>query len=162
MGEAVGRANDGFEPLAGGAAARVGKELGAIKTLRLLEVVGRHLHLAGLEAGLKSKTCRCVREEIEMKSFGDALASEVVFSGAEAAGEDEDVRATERIMDSFDEVAGIVSDDSLEADLDTEIVEAGGEEEGVRVLAMRCKHLGTDGDDFSNHSLGRMIALWGA
>ena len=48
----------------------------------------------------------------------------------------------------------VVADDGLEGDLDAEVVEAGGEEEGVGVLPVGREHLGAGGDDFSDHFLG--------
>jgi hypothetical protein len=76
-----------------------------------------------------------------VEGVGDALAGEVVFGGAEAAGEQDDVGAAERDADGFGEVGAVVADDGLEGDGDAEVVETGGEIEGVGVLAMRCEHL---------------------
>ena len=90
--------------------------------------------------------------QIEVKRFSDALASEVIFGRAEAAGEDEDVGTAEGVVDGLYEVAGIVTNDGFEGDGDSEVVKAGGEKEGVGVLTMRCEHLRTDGDDFGDHS----------
>ena len=95
--------------------------------------------------------------EREVEGVGDALAGEVVFGGAEAAGEDDDVGAAEGDADGGGEVVAVVADDGLEGDGDAEVVEAGGEVERVGVLAMRREHLGADGDDFSDH-VGSMVA----
>ena len=85
--------------------------------------------------------------EREVEGLGEALAGEVVFGGAEAAGEKDDVGAGERSVNGGDEMIAVVADDGLEGDDDTEVIEAGGEVEGVGVLTVRGQHLGTDGDD---------------
>ena len=85
--------------------------------------------------------------EGELEGFGEALAGEVVFGGAEAAGEKDDVGAVDGGVDGGAEMLPVVTDDGLERDGDAEVVEAGGEEKRVGVLAMRCQHLGANGDD---------------
>jgi hypothetical protein len=87
--------------------------------------------------------------EGEVEGFGEALAGEVVFGGAEAAGEKDDVGAVDGDVDGGAEMVAIVADDGLERDGDAEVVEAGGEVERVGVLAMRREHLGANGDDLS-------------
>ncbi len=91
----------------------------------------------------------CSRVQIlhSIPGIGEAVAGEVVFGGAKAAGEDEDIGAGEGGADGGGEVPAVVADDSCEGDGDAEVVEAGGEVEGVGVLAMRCEHLGAYGDD---------------
>ncbi len=51
-----------------------------------------------------------------------------------------------------------VADDGFEGDGNAEIVEAGGEIEGVGVLPEGGEHFGADGDDFSDH--GGLDARW--
>ena len=89
--------------------------------------------------------------EREVEGLGEALAGEVVFGGAEAAGEEDDVGAVERDGDGRGEVIAVVADDGLEGDRYAEVVEACGEVEGVGVLGKRREHLGPNGDDFSDH-----------
>ena len=48
-------------------------------------------------------------------------------------------------------MAEVVADDGFEGDLDSEVVEAFGEEERVGVLAEWREHLGTGSNDFSDH-----------
>ncbi len=135
------------EPLAGRAAVEVGQDLGAFDLVGLLGVVGRHLHVAGGEALLEELEDGLVAEEREIEGFGEALAGEVVLGGAEAAGEKDDVGAVDGDVDGGAEMVAIVADDGLERDGDAEVVEAGGEVKRVGVLAMRCQHLGANGDD---------------
>ena len=117
----------------------------------LADVVGWHGHVAGGEAGLEGGEDVGVAVEGEVEDLGEALAGEVVFCGAEASGEEDDVGAAEGDADGGGEVTAVVADDGLEGDGDAEVVEAGGEVEGVGVLAMRREHLGANGDDFCDH-----------
>ena len=151
VGFGVWALEDGVEPLAGGAAVGVGEEGGAVEDVGLADVVGRHGHVAGGEACLEGGEDVGVAVEGEVEDLGEALAGEVVFGGAEAAGEDDDVGAGEGDANGGGEVSAVVADDGLEGDGDAEVVEAGGEVEGVGVLAMRREHLGADGDDFCDH-----------
>jgi hypothetical protein len=146
-----GAREDGVEELAGSGAVGVGEEDGTLEDIGLTDVVGGHGDVAGGEAGLEGGEYGGVAVEGEVEDLGEALAGEVVFSGAEAAGEENDVGAAEGDADGAGEVAAVVADDGLEGDRDAEVVEAGGEVEGVGVLAMRGEHLGADGDDFGDH-----------
>jgi len=91
--------------------------------------------------------------ELDAERVGDAVAREVVFGGTESAGGDDDVSAGERDADGGGEVRGVVAEDGLEGDGNTERVETVGEEERVGVGAVRRQHLGADGDDFSDHGI---------
>ena len=111
----------------------------------------RHGGGAGVEGGDQ----RGVAADCEREGFGDGFAGEVVFRGAEAAHEDEDVDAGEGGADGVDEVLAAVADDGLEGDGDADFVEFLGEIEGVGVLAEGGEHLGADGDDFGFHRTDR-------
>ena len=78
---------------------------------------------------------RGVAAQRERERFGDGFAGEVVFRGAEAAHEDEDVGAAEGGADGVDEVLCAVADDGFEGDGDADLVELLSEVEGVGVLA---------------------------
>ena len=155
---AGGRGPEGVAPLAGGAAVAVGEELGAVDDLGLLFVVGRHGDAARGETFVERGDGVGVFVELDAERVGDAVAREVVFGGAEAAGGDDDVGARERDADGGGEVLAVVADDGLEGDGDAEVVEAFGEEEGVGVGAVRRQHLRADSDDFSDHVVGWMLA----
>lgn len=135
------------QPLAGGAAVGVGQDGGAFDLVGLLGVVGRHGHVTGGEALAQEFEEGFVAVEREVEGLGEALAGEVVFGGAEAAGEEDDVGAVEGDIDGRAEVVAVVADDGLEGYGDAEVVEAGGEVEGVGVLTVRREHLGANGDD---------------
>ena len=138
---------------AGSAAVLVFEDGSAVEDVGLLGVVGRHDHLAGGETFVECGENGVVGVEADAKRGGDGFAGEVVFGGAEAAGEDDDVGARECDEGGAGEVREIVADDGLEGDLDAEVVEAVGEVEGVGVLAEGREHLGAGGDDFSDHVL---------
>jgi len=122
------------KPLAWGRAVGVGQDGCALKDVGLLEVVGRHgdapLGGAGVEGGDELG----VAAEGEGERFGDGFAGEVVFSGAEAAHDGENVDAAEGGADGGDEVLAAVADDGLEGDGDAYFVEPFCEIEGVGVL----------------------------
>ena len=71
------------------------RTVGAVEDVGLLGVVGRHDHLAGGEAFVERGEDGVVGVEVDAERGGDGLAGEVVFGGAEAAGEDDDVGAGE-------------------------------------------------------------------
>src|SRR6202042_1291925 len=89
--------------------------------------------------------------QLEVKRGGGGFAGKIVFGGAEAAGEDDDVGAGDSDGGGAGEMREVVADDGLEGDLYAEVVEAVGEVEGVGVLTEGREHLGTDSDDFSDH-----------
>ncbi len=91
--------------------------------------------------------------ELEAEGGGDGFAGEVVFGGAEAAGEEDDVSALEGDAGGGGEVRERVADDGFEGDGDAEVVELRGEEEGVGVLPEGREHLGAGSDDFSDHKV---------
>ena len=139
------------EPLAGGAAVGVGEDGCAFEDVGLLEVVLRHGDAPGGGAGVEGGDLRGVAAEGEGEGFGYGFAGEVVFGGAEAAHEDENVDAAEGGVDGVDEVFAAVADDGFEGDGDSDFVEFSSEIEGVSVLAGGGEHLGADGDDFRFH-----------
>ena len=116
-----------------------------------MALLGGMTMLARGEAFVERGEDGVVGVELDAERGGDGFAGEVVFGGAEAAGEDDDVGAGERDASGAGEVREVVADDGLEGDRDAEVVEAVGEVEGVGVLAEGRQHLGAGGDDFSDH-----------
>ena len=106
----------------------------------------------------RAATCIGVAAEGERESFGDGFAGEIVFGGAEAAHEDENVNAAEGGVDGVDEILAAVADDGFEGDGNAELVEFFREIEGVGVLAEGGEHLGADGDDFTFHKKWLVIS----
>ena len=152
-GFAVWSRHRGVEVLAGRAAVFVVEDDCAVEDVGLLRVVGRHHHLARGEAFVESGEDGVVGVKADVECGGGGLAGEVVFGGAEAAGEDDDVGAGDGDEGGAGEMGEVVADDGLEGDLDAEVVEALGEVEGVGVLAEGREHLGASCDDFSDHGL---------
>jgi hypothetical protein len=58
-------------------------------------------------------------------------------------------------------VIQVVANDRLERDTDPKFVEAAGEEEGIRVLAVRSQHLRANGDDFRDHRFSLALGFAG-
>ena len=149
----LGGVEDGVEPLAGGAAVGVFEEDGAVEDVGLFGVVGGHGDLAGGESLVERGEDGGVGAEVDVECGGGGFAGEVVFGGAEAAGEDDDVGAGDGDGGGAGEVREVVADDGLEGDLYAEVVEAVGEVEGVGVLTVGREHLGAGSDDFSDHGV---------
>ena len=124
MGSPFRAGNGGVEVLAGGAAVFVFEDRGAVEDVGLLGVVGRHDHLAGGEALVEGGEDCVVGVKVEVERGGYGFAGEVVFGGAEAAGEDDDVGAGDCDAWRRGEVGEVVADDGFEGDLDAEVVEA--------------------------------------
>src|ERR1700722_19852301 len=103
--------NDGVEILAGGAAVFVFKDGGSVEDVGLLGVVGRHDHLPGGEALVELGEDGGVGVYLDAESGSGGFAGEVVFSGAEAAGEDDDVGAVDLDGGGAGEVGEVVADD---------------------------------------------------
>src|SRR3974377_201489 len=82
---------------------------------------------------------------------GGGLASEVVFGGTEAAGEDDDIATHDCGAGNANEMIEGVSNDGFEADVDAELVELAGQEQGIGILTERSEHLRADRNDFSDH-----------
>jgi hypothetical protein len=106
------------EPLAGRAAVGIGENGCAIENVGLLEIVLRHGDAPRGGASVEGGDLRGVAAEGERESFGDGFAGEIVFSGPEAAHEDENVGAGESGLDGADEIVAAIADDGFEGDGD--------------------------------------------
>ncbi len=81
------------EPLAGSAAVGIGQDRCALKHVGLLQIVLRHGDAPGGSARVKSGHLRRVAAQREGERFGNGFARQVVFRGAEAAHDDQNVDA---------------------------------------------------------------------
>src|SRR5882724_7875066 len=129
------------DPLARRSAVRVGEDLRSVDDIGLAEVVLRHLDATLGEALLQRSSNGVVADKREMESGSDGFAGEVVFSGAKAAGEDDDVCTGESDPCCSGKLRERITEDGLEGDGNTELIEFGGEGERVRVLPVGCEHL---------------------
>ena len=83
----------------------------------------------------------------------DGVACEIVFGGAEPAGNDDDRHRAQSAPDGPGEALEIVADDVFRRDFDAEIVELLGDKEGIGVDPFVRQHLRADGDDLGVHVL---------
>ena len=147
-------ADDGVEPLPGSTAVGVGQQVRRLRGPRpacgcwpAWPCGGRRSgpaereHVSASVSRLRS-SASATHSRVRSSSVGPRPPESMTMSARRSA-----------IWMASTRCRAIVADDGLEGDGDAQIVEARGEVEGVGVLAMRCEHLGTDGDDFSNHSL---------
>ena len=81
------------DPLAGRSAIGIRKNGGAIENIGLFGVVGGHLPSALGKSLLQAGENFGIAVERNSEGFGDGFASEIVFGGAEASAEDQDVGA---------------------------------------------------------------------
>ena len=86
------------EPLAGSGAVGIGKDGGAFENVGLLGIVGGHLPAALGEALLQTGEDFGIAVQGDAERFGDSFAGEVVFGGAEAAAEDQNVGAEQAML----------------------------------------------------------------
>ena len=87
----------------------------------------------------------------ERERLGGGFAGQVVFGGAQAAHQDDDVGAAQRGSNGIHQILAAVADDGLEGNRDANLVELLGQVERVGVLPVRGEHLRADGDDFRFH-----------
>ena len=88
---------------------------------------------------------------LHAESFGDGVAAEVVFGGAEAAHDGDQIGAAQRGADGVDQVALAVADDSLEGHGNADLIELFSQVKRVGVLAIGSKQLRTNRNDLGVH-----------
>ena len=89
--------------------------------------------------------------QTQAQRFGHGLARQIVFCGAEAAAEDQNVGTKQAVLRGGYQAAQIVADDALENYVDAQQVELFGEVQRVGVHAEGREHLGTHRNDFGIH-----------
>jgi hypothetical protein len=90
--------------------------------------------------------------QLYSERLGDALAREIVFGGTEASGKKNDLGTGERDSAGLQQMRAAVADNGLEDDLDAELVETPGQEQGIGVLAIGRQEFGADRYDLSIHA----------
>jgi len=141
----------GIEPLARSGAVGILQNDGSFEHVGLLEIVGRHGDAPAGGAGMQRGDQRAIAAQLQVERFRDRLASQVVFRGAKATDDDEDVNASEGRADGVDDVFFTIANNGFEGDGDAEFVELFRQVERVGVLAGGREHFRADGDNFGFH-----------
>ena len=117
----------------------------------MLGIVWRHLVAAFGEALFELRNDFRIALQFQAERIGHRFASEVIFGGAEAAREDDDVRTPHGEFGGCREPFGVVAHNAFEAHFHAQVIQLFGEVERVGVLAMGSQHLRADGDDLGVH-----------
>ena len=139
------------DPLAGRGADWIRHHRGAGQDVGLLGIVGRHLHAALGEALFEF--CHDLRIALQFQSerVGHRFARQIVFGGAEAAGENNDVRTPHGKFSGCGQSFEVVAHNALEAHFNAQFIQFFGEVERVGVLTMGSKQLRANRDDLGVH-----------
>ena len=140
-----------FDPLARRGAAVVGKNLRAFDDEGLALVDLRHLAPGPRETAFQRLGDLRMKDELAAQRLGHGFARDVVFGGAQAAGENHDFRARQRLADGGGETIAVVADHALGDYFDAQVVQLAGDIERVGIDALGRQHLGADRNDFSVH-----------
>lgn len=142
-GDALGREAD---ELAWRGAVGIGKDLGILKDEALFKIVGGgHAATLGEEVadvGLDG----LVVAEGNAECLAEGLDGAVIGSGAEAAGEENEIGSLEGLLDGGDHIGGIIADLGGPAEGDALFGEEAAEPCEVGILAETDKEFIADGD----------------
>jgi hypothetical protein len=89
--------------------------------------------------------------QVDAGELRDDGPREVVVGGAEAAGDDHDVRAAARVAEHGEHALDVVADGRVAVDVDADLREPCRDPRGVRVDALAEQQLGADRDELSLH-----------
>src|SRR5208282_229991 len=109
---------------------------GAFGDHRLADVDFRHGASEATEAFLNLEENGLVEVELAAQQIREGLASDVVVSGSEAAGSDNDFGAVERVTKRGTHILARIADDCFMHDADAELVEFRSKEKRIRVEAV--------------------------
>ena len=117
---------------AGGSAVGIWQDIGSGGNHRLAEISGNHRLAAQSEKVFQNTQCLLILMKFEAESFRHDLTGEVIAGGAEAAGDEKDIRADdhfrERLADRF-----AIGDSDLPCNAQTHGEELPPEPTAVRV-----------------------------
>ena len=139
------------DPLAGRGAERIRQHRGAGQDVGLLGIVGGHLDAALGEALFELRNDLGIALQFQTQRVGHRFARQVIFSGAEAAGENDDVGTPHGEFGGRGQPFGVVAHNALEAHFNAQVVQFFGEVKRVRVLAMGSQQLRPNRDDLGVH-----------
>ena len=141
----------GLKSAAGCGAHRIVEYGTAIRQLRLLEVVGGHLHVdVFLEKDFQVVKNVLVQYQGLAEGFADSLLGQVVIGGAQAAGGDDDVGPLPGDVQSVFQALGVVAHDGVPEDVDADGGQGLGDVPGVGVDDVAEEQLRAHGDDFGS------------
>ena len=140
------------QPLSGSGAVRIGKHGGPVQNVGLLGVVGGHVPASLGEALFQASEDFRIAMHTQAQSFSHCLSRKIVFRGAEAAAENQNVRTKQAVLRRGDQPPKVVAHNAFENYVDAQQVELFGEIERVGVHAEGREHLGTHRNDFGIHS----------
>ena len=139
-----------LDPLPRRGAVAVVEHDAALDDERLAPVDRRHRDAAGREAGFEPGDDRRILDQRPADHAGDGIARHVVVGRAQAAGQDDQVGARQRVRDHAGQRVDAIADDVLGADADAEPGQAVGDRQRVGVETRRDQQLAAD-----RHDLGR-------
>ncbi len=139
------------DPLAGSGAERIRQRRGAGQDVGLLGIVGGHLHAALSEAFFKPRDHLRIALQFQAQRVGHRFARQIIFRGAEATGENDNVRTPHREFGRRGQSFAVVAHNGLEAHFDAQFIQLFGEIERVGVLAMGSEQLRPNGNDLGVH-----------
>ena len=89
--------------------------------------------------------------QFQTQRVGHRFARQVVFGGAEAARENDNIRTPHGKFGGCGQSFGVVAHNALEAHFNAQFIQFFGEVERVRVLAIRSEQLRPNGNDLGIH-----------
>ena len=128
-----------FDELTRGRPVRIVEDRRASQNLRLPAVDVRHLQSASRKPLLDAGRNRWILDERHTKHLGDRLARQIVVCRTEAAGQDEEIAAIERLPAQAGDARPLVAHHGLRPQLDAQRREAIGDEKRIRVEAIRTR-----------------------
>ena len=114
----------------------------------LANVIGGHFHPAPSEARANGFKRRFVNCQLAAQYARENFFRHIVFSRAESAGRNDDLRPLHRIPNRLFESRFIIADDGFEFDFDAQRVELFGEPQRIGVDPKRRQHFRTDSENF--------------
>lgn len=142
-----------FHPDAGGRARDVEDGVGTDGEQRLHAVAVRHHPAASREHHANVIERNRVFFQVHAGHGGECFPRQVVLSGAESAGGNDEVGPLARQADALDVVREIVGNSGVEADRDADGRELLAEPVAVRVEVLSAGDLAADREDFGFHSV---------
>jgi hypothetical protein len=140
-----------LDPLAGSGATVVREDGGALDDEGLALVDLGHFSIGLREAALQPFRDFRGERQLAVERQGHGFARHVVFGRSQAAGDNQDRRVRQRAANGAGQPLAVVADHALGYHFDADVVQFGGEIEGVGIDAVGRQHLRAASDDFRVH-----------